>query len=246
MRKCDTLRTEQNRTEQNRTTIALYKRLARFADLGYYPYLYERIWEKVHGVDFLQGTSDGIDTERGNNPYSATNISALDALKKYFKKLNITSKDAIIDIGCGKGRMVYFFSKFPFGHVSGLEYSNEIAAIGNNNMGKLFKLQTARGRISIIQGDATLYTDYDRYNYFYLYNPFNENIMTAFLENLKASVARSPRKIHIIYYNPLHHDLLIKMGMRFEKELPLRKKFLSPTDNAKLQMFLYNFGEMEQ
>lgn len=75
--------------------------------------------------------------------------------------------------------------------------------------------------VRIFQGDAALYDAYDEYNYFYLYNPFNEIIMTPFLRHVKESAERSPRDIHIIYYNPVHHDLLLAEGFSFVEELPI-------------------------
>ena len=81
------------------------------------------------------------------------------------------------------------------------------------------------GAIRIYQGDAALYDDYDCYNYFYLFNPFSQIIMTPFLRHVKESVERHPRDIHIIYLNPIHHDIFIREGFTFVEELPA---FMSP------------------
>lgn len=53
----------------------------------------------------------------------------------------VSDKDAIIDVGCGKGRMLYFFAQFPFRLVDGLEYSGELVAIAQNNFAILRKLR---------------------------------------------------------------------------------------------------------
>lgn len=45
--------------------------------------------------------------------------------------------------------------------------------------------------------------------------------MTPFLRHVKESAERSPRDIHIIYYNPVHHDLLLAEGFSFVEELPI-------------------------
>ena len=52
----------------------------------------------------------------------------------------VTDKDAIIDIGCGKGRMLYFFSQFPFKYVDGLEYSRELVAAAEGNIAIMRKI----------------------------------------------------------------------------------------------------------
>ena len=75
--------------------------------------------------------------------------------------------------------------------------------------------------VRVFQGYAALYDAYDDYNYFYLYNPFNEVIMTPFLQHVKESAARNPRDIHIIYHNPVHHELFAEEGFTFVEELPI-------------------------
>ena len=44
-------------------------------------------------------------------------------------------------------------------------------------------------------------------------------IMRPFLENVKASVSRRPRKITFIYLNPVYKDLMTEKGFKLEKEI---------------------------
>lgn len=99
----------------------------------------------------------------------------------------------MIDIGCGKGALLWVFSKYAFGQIAGLEYSKALCEICSENMKKLDL------NVDIINGDANFYNDYDRYNYMYLYNPFQGAIMTNFINNLHECIVRSSRKIRIIY-----------------------------------------------
>ena len=71
----------------------------------------------------------------------------------------------------------------------------------------------------ILRGDAALFQELDDFNYFYIANPFDDTIMKPFLQNIKTSVSRKPRKIYIIYFNPLQHDMLISEGFMLEQEL---------------------------
>lgn len=48
----------------------------------------------------------------------------------------------------------------------------------------------AIGGIFLILGDAKYFSDYDRYNYFYLFNSFHGDIIEGFKNNLKESIAR--------------------------------------------------------
>lgn len=139
-------------------------------------------------------------------------------LKRFLRSEHITPDDAIIDVGCGKGRMVYFFSKFPFGQVAGLEYSQEVYETAKKNMVRLGN----RGGILLIQGDAKFFSDYDKYNYFYLFNPFHGDIMEGFLNNLKESIARKNRRVTIIYFNPRDADILENVGFTRTQSLKHR------------------------
>ncbi|MBK6633993.1 MAG: hypothetical protein IPG38_06470 [Chitinophagaceae bacterium] len=46
----------------------------------------------------------------------------------------------------------------------------------------------------------------------FLFNPFDEIIMSAVVNNIFRSLQNNPRKISIIYVNPLHKELFLKAG----------------------------------
>lgn len=60
----------------------------------------------------------------------------------------------------------------------------------------------------IIQADATLFNDYSKYNYFYLYNPFDGGVLKIVLDKIISTLEDNPRKIVIIYKNPLHKRVI--------------------------------------
>ena len=175
----------------------------------------EKMFNLIHGLDF-----DAIADmkEEGHNRYQPSSIWAHSVLRKYLTG-KITDRDSIIDIGCGKGRMLYFFSQFPFRHVDGLEYSQALIEIAQNNFAILRTLRKVGDSVRIFQGDAALYDAYDDYTYFYLFHPFTEVIMTPFIHHVKESAARQPRDIYVLYHNPVYHDLLAAEGFNFVEEL---------------------------
>ena len=44
------------------------------------------------------------------------------------------------------------------------------------------------------------------------FNPFDEIIMSAVVNNIFESLQNNPRKLHIIYVNPLHKEQFLKAG----------------------------------
>lgn len=125
---------------------------------------------------------------------------------KMIKALSVSSEDRILDIGCGKGKMVFYFDKLGFGRSDGLEYSKALADCAERNM-KILKRNC-----SIIHGDAISFEGYKDYNYFYLANPFGKETMRRVMQKIEDSYEANPRKITIIYYNPLCHEQVVQSG----------------------------------
>lgn len=136
------------------------------------------------------------------------------ALKRVLKRLKIKSTDRILDIGCGKGRALYYMSKFPFEMIAGVDISFYLTEICNKNMKKL-KITNYK----IFNMDASLFTEYDSFNYIYLYNPFDEKVLEKCLDNINNSLVRNPREIVIIYHNPVFETTILKSGFKLKKRM---------------------------
>lgn len=146
------------------------------------------------GLDFT-GRVETVET--GLNGYEG--CYPLNALLKH---LNITEADSIIDIGCGKGLFLYYASGFRFGRIDGLEYSAELVQIARRNVDLM-----SDPRLHIYHQDAREYSDYDRYNYFFINNPFNAEIMESVIKKIKESYRSNERKMTVIYQFPFQLDL---------------------------------------
>ena len=48
----------------------------------------------------------------------------------------------------------------------------------------------------------------------FLFNPFDEIIMSAVVNNIFESLQTNPRKLTIIYVNPLHIEQFLKAGYK--------------------------------
>jgi 16S rRNA G966 N2-methylase RsmD len=125
-------------------------------------------------------------------------------LETVLDTLNITPGDAVIDFGSGKGGVLITLSKYPFSKITGIELSAALVAIAEKNlMGLNCK------NINMIVADAVDFTDLDKYNYFYFFNPFPPGVMKAVIKNIADSLAKKPRKAVIIYFNPEFHETII-------------------------------------
>lgn len=138
-----------------------------------------------------------------------------DALESVFSAFRITPADSVIDFGSGKGGALITLAKFPFGRITGVEMSPVLAEIARKNLA-LLKIDC----VDIVCCDATLYGELDRYNYVYLFNPFPGQVMRGVIRNLEESVARHPRKVTIVYLNPVCHEEVVAGSVFYKvKEL---------------------------
>ena len=174
-------------------------------------YLYLIHKDKKRGVDFYLPVEKGEmrETQEGNVHYAATSPLYYRSLKEFLRRQD-NGGNRIMDIGCGKGRMLEFFHNFGFSKADGLEYSSELAEIARKNM------KTLGLPCEVFTGDAAEFEEYDTYDWFYLFNPFHQNIMLRFIGNLKESLRRNPRAITIVYTNPICASDFARAGFHLE------------------------------
>jgi SAM-dependent methyltransferase len=134
--------------------------------------------------------------------YSNSGGAQLDSVLATFK---ISSRDAIVDFGCGKGGALITLAKYPFSRILGVEISEELAGIARRNFRKL-NIEN----VGLSVCDATEFSDLDGFNYVYFFNPFPGAVMREVMANINESLARAPRKMTIIYLNPACHDCILE------------------------------------
>lgn len=183
----------------------MFKWLYRALQKLWYSYLIDR--DKKRGVNFYavvdnKGTPEAL---AGHRRYEATSHMYDRTLKGFLRKQD-HADDRIIDVGCGKGRMLVFFNALGFSKADGLEYSPELSETARKNM------KTLCLPCEIFTGDAAEFDGYDAYNWFYLFNPFGRDIMLRFIGRLKESLRRNPRRITILYTNPKGESLFADAG----------------------------------
>jgi cyclopropane fatty-acyl-phospholipid synthase-like methyltransferase len=143
-----------------------------------------------------------------NNDAVAYDVMDYPLLRRFIAKLMLQPSDVLVDIGCGKGRILCVAGRAGIARCIGIEIDPALAAMANQNA------RTLRGRrcpIEIQQQDATV-ADYDEGTVFCMFNPFGLRTMQAVLERLHESVQRRPRTIRIGYNHPAHEDVLEQSG----------------------------------
>lgn len=110
-------------------------------------------------------------------------------------------EDVFVDYGCGMGRAVVLAATYPFRRVIGVERSKELSGIARDNIRRARpKLRCTD--VTVATEDARSYVVPNDATHIFLFNPFDEAIVTAVLANLRASLHTHPRQLAVIYALP--------------------------------------------
>lgn len=132
------------------------------------------------------------------HPYKA---SGRFFLRRALRPSEVRPSDVFIDLGSGKGRVVYLAARYRFARVIGVELSEELNAIARANLERLrHKLKCQS--IEIVTADLTDYEIPDDVTFIYMFNPLDGPLFSAMLNNVLASLDRRPRRLRLIYMNP--------------------------------------------
>lgn len=135
-------------------------------------------------------------------------------LRRIFKMKHFSKEDTFVDLGSGKGRTLLIASDY-LDNLKGVEFSEELCDIARKNI-IVYGNKTGKNlqdKVSVFCTDVTKYIISDEDNIFYLYNPFNETVLSKFISNLEISISKAPRKVWIIYYYPVHSSVFDDMSI---------------------------------
>ena len=160
------------------------------------------------GADKLKALEiKGIDIEHSNVYMPAS----YDLLEDVFAKKNVSVFNHLLDIGCGKGRVLCVAAHWGAKKVSGIDFSKEFCAAATKNL--LITQHTCKELdFKIYNNDAFYFQIGEDVDCIFMFNPFDDLIMSGVLENIEISLEEHPRKMTIIYFNPLLKHLFLELG----------------------------------
>jgi len=116
-----------------------------------------------------------------------------------------------LDIGCGKGRALCVAAHKGFTQVTGIDFSKTLCESAKANLAAT-KQKIPSLQYHIINNDAFYFQIPADADLIFFFNPFDEIIMSGVVNNIVTSLQSHPRKLSVIYVNPLHKDLFISAG----------------------------------
>jgi SAM-dependent methyltransferase len=132
-------------------------------------------------------------------------------LEEIFRQLQGSSSNHFLDMGCGKGRALCMAAHHGFKQVTGIDLSRDLCEIATENL-TLTKKRIPHFKFTVINNDAFYYEIPGDVDCIFLFNPFDEIIMSAVVNNIFESLRNNPRKLNILYVNPLYKEQFLKAG----------------------------------
>jgi len=178
--------------------------------LSYYDWL--EYWYRVD-IQAMRSLQD-LSVPNMDSLYYSSGIdyALMDVCDKFVFNVDV---DAVFDFGCGKGGALLLFMKAGIAMCGGVEYDRELYRIACNNYRKLgIKAELICANASDIKEEI------DKYNYFYMYNPFQGQTFENVIKNMEESYKRRKREMTFIYNGPHCHEAVIKNNVfKLSKEI---------------------------
>ena len=138
-----------------------------------------------------------------------------DTVRRSIALLKISHQEYIfIDLGSGKGRVMLVASEFPFKECIGIEYAPDLHQVAVSNIG-VFRSDKQRCRvIKSFCHDAATFPLPETPLVLFFAHPFGEAVLEKFLQSVLRSLQEKPRKVYVIYYDPICSDQWVDAGFR--------------------------------
>jgi SAM-dependent methyltransferase len=163
------------------------------------------------GADELEALEDiGIDTTHANI-YMPISYDLLEVIFEQLQLLPNKPTQHFLDIGCGKGRALCVAAHYRFTEVTGVDFSKKLIDAAEKNLA-LTKKNIPALDYELYNNDAFYFEIPADTDCIFLFNPFDEVIMSGVVYNILESLKESNRTITVIYVNPMHKEAFTIAG----------------------------------
>ena len=154
---------------------------------------HENNWDKLLQIQTCG--RDETNADEYHHPYEPTPYTVLERL---VTSGLITQADAVLDYGCGKGRVGFFLSYRTKAKTIGIEYDDRILDIALENQ----KTTISRVKPDFILTRAEEYEVPPDVNRCYFFNPFSVEILRKVMARIIESYYENPRELFLFFYYP--------------------------------------------
>lgn len=152
--------------------------------------------------------------DHGCSEYGENNLCHMyqtmgyETIHRIFKTIaprSIAEQEVLLDAGCGLGRVLLEAARHPYLRVLGFDYSRSLVEAAQGNI-EAARPQLLCSQVEAEWGDANTYIVPDTVTTLFLFNPFRGETMQRFMANVRESLARRPRRLRVLFANPMYFD----------------------------------------
>lgn len=146
--------------------------------------------------------------------------ASFDLLELCFAQIDFENCKHFLDIGCGMGRAMVVAAHYGAKKITGIDVAKSLIIKSKKN------IATLKSKMSNVEATCQLQNAYyyeipNDVDVIFLFNPFDELVMDAVVDNILNSLEENKRKIKIIYLNPMEKQCFLNSGFKqtfhFEK-----------------------------
>lgn len=164
-----------------------------------------RAYEYVTRLDTTTDrvTRNAFDYSSGMKGYTPSNWLTV---RRIQQTVPFSPDDVFADFGSGKGKMVYLAARYPLKKIIGIEISTQLNDIAIKNIAT-HRHALACPDIDLLNMDVREFDIPNDLTIAYFFNPFVDEIFLQVIDNIHRSFLHTPRRIWIVYKNPImrHH-----------------------------------------
>ena len=128
--------------------------------------------------------------------------------RKLLAKLDLPKDGVFVDFGSGKGRVLMMAAELGFERIVGVEFSHELCDVARKNLAVFRTKSRLDVDIQILEMDVVDYEIRPVENVFFMFNPFDSEVMRIIVDKISKSVYDHPRKTWLIYQYPECRDAI--------------------------------------
>ncbi|MEM7210163.1 MAG: class I SAM-dependent methyltransferase [Pseudomonadota bacterium] len=162
----------------------------------------DKWFDRLHKVDtcgFIPAKSLPVDSPRVKFSHEYTPTPQT-SFRRMLRQVPVNFADyTFVDYGSGKGRTLLIAAEHPFKRITGIEYSHVLVAIAEENVQKFKGKRFLCQNIESIEMDAAEYMPPDDPCLFFLFSPFNGEVLSGVIDRIRQSYRERPRPMALLY-----------------------------------------------
>jgi SAM-dependent methyltransferase len=128
-------------------------------------------------------------------------------IKYALRCLPRTAGITFVDLGSGKGRVLFVAAELPFHRIIGVEFARQLHEAALRNVASYSNPKQECFDITPVLGDASKFPIPEESCLVYLYTPFKGPLLREVLACIASSYTRSPRPMYLVYGHQIDYHL---------------------------------------